>query len=229
MFDRATAGDYYREAMAQSIVTLNHAVGGLTRTSKMPWLSYSLSPKHCKTGSALRKVPGSVCSKCYACKGMYVFPVAKAAQKKRRQILLSNPEFWAGTIAALIEKKARYITDDRRYFRWHDSGDIQNDDHYKAIIWIAEIVQSVWFYLPTKEARCVPTLTGQQRWRIPHNLTVRKSMRMIGSGPVDDKLCTTVGWDGQFQCPAYSTADHKCGECRACWCQGFANINYNQH
>jgi len=43
----------------------------LTRTSKMPGLSYSLPAWECKTGSKLRKVKNSVCSACYALKGNY--------------------------------------------------------------------------------------------------------------------------------------------------------------
>ena len=40
--------------------------GSLTRTSKMPGLSYSLPAWECKTGSKLRKIKGSVCASCYA-------------------------------------------------------------------------------------------------------------------------------------------------------------------
>ena len=36
--------------------------GSLTRTSKMPGLSYSLPAWECKTGAKLRKIPGSVCA-----------------------------------------------------------------------------------------------------------------------------------------------------------------------
>jgi hypothetical protein len=36
--------------------------GSLTRTSKMPGLSYSLPAWECKTGSKLRKIKGSVCA-----------------------------------------------------------------------------------------------------------------------------------------------------------------------
>ena len=43
--------------------------GSLTRTSKMPGLSYSLPAWECKTGSKLRKIKGSVCASCYALKG----------------------------------------------------------------------------------------------------------------------------------------------------------------
>ena len=43
--------------------------GSMTRTKKMPGLSYSLPAWECITGAKLRKVPGSVCAGCYALKG----------------------------------------------------------------------------------------------------------------------------------------------------------------
>ena len=45
--------------------------GSMTRTSKMPGLSYSLPAWECKTGSKLRKIPGSVGASGYALKGNY--------------------------------------------------------------------------------------------------------------------------------------------------------------
>ena len=55
--------------------------GSLTRTSKMPGLSYSLPAWECKTGSKLRKIKGSVCASCYALKGNYTrYKAIKAAQ-----------------------------------------------------------------------------------------------------------------------------------------------------
>ena len=45
--------------------------GGLTYTTKMPGPSYNTPASRCQVGSALRKIPGSVCSSCYALKGNY--------------------------------------------------------------------------------------------------------------------------------------------------------------
>ena len=45
--------------------------GGLTYTTKMPGPSYNTPASRCITGAKLRKVPGSVCSSCYALKGNY--------------------------------------------------------------------------------------------------------------------------------------------------------------
>ena len=58
--------------------------GSLTRTSKVPGLSYSLPAWECKTGSKLRKIKGSVCASCYALKGNYTrYKAIKAAQYVR--------------------------------------------------------------------------------------------------------------------------------------------------
>ena len=90
--------------------------GSLTRTSKMPGLSYSLPAWECKTGSKLRKVPGSVCASCYALKGNYTrYKAIKAAQYVRLDSL-KDQRWVAGMVAQIIRQK---------YFRWHDAGDIQ--------------------------------------------------------------------------------------------------------
>ena len=58
--------------------------GAMTRTSKMPGLSYSLPAWECQVGAKLRAVKGSVCSGCYALKGNYTrYPAIKAAQYYR--------------------------------------------------------------------------------------------------------------------------------------------------
>jgi hypothetical protein len=59
-----------------------------TRTSKMPGLSYSLPAWECKTGSKLRKIPGSVCASCYALKGNYTrYKAIKEAQYRRLEAM----------------------------------------------------------------------------------------------------------------------------------------------
>ena len=56
----------------------------LSKPEKMPGFAYGLPAWECKTGAKLAKVPGSVCSGCYAMKGNYTrFPDIKRAQYKR--------------------------------------------------------------------------------------------------------------------------------------------------
>ena len=77
--------------------------GSMTRTSKMPGLSYSLPAWECKTASKLRKIKNSVCSACYALKGNYKrFPKVEEALERRYQSL--KAQAWVPAMAALIKK-----------------------------------------------------------------------------------------------------------------------------
>jgi hypothetical protein len=93
-------------------------VGGLSKPSKMPGWAYGIPAAECKTGAKLKLVPGSTCEGCYADKGCYVFPVVQAAQY-RRLAAIKNP-LWVEAMATLINSKKS------KYFRWHDSGDVQD-------------------------------------------------------------------------------------------------------
>ena len=91
--------------------------GSMTRTKKMPGLSYSLPAWECITGAKLRKVPGSVCAGCYALKGNYTrYPAIKAAQYYRLATLM-EPD-WIPAMVTQIKRQ--------KFFRWHDAGDIQS-------------------------------------------------------------------------------------------------------
>ena len=78
--------------------------GSLTRTSKMPGLSYSLPAWECKTGAKLREVPGSVCAGCYALKGNYTrYPAIKAAQYRPLDAI-NHPQ-WVEAMAVKIKNQ----------------------------------------------------------------------------------------------------------------------------
>jgi hypothetical protein len=96
-------------------------VGGLSKPSKMPGWAYGIPAAECKTGKKLQDVPGSTCEGCYATKGCYVFPVVQAAQYRRLEAIKSP--LWVGAMALLINSKKS------KWFRWHDSGDVQDVDH----------------------------------------------------------------------------------------------------
>ena len=89
----------------------------LTRTSKMPGLSYSLPAWACQTGSKLRKVKTSPCYGCYALKNNYTrYPAIKEAQYRRLDAI-NHPQ-WVEAMAAQIKRQ--------KWFRWHDAGDLQS-------------------------------------------------------------------------------------------------------
>jgi len=119
-------------------------VGGLSKPSKMPGWSIGLPAKECKTGGKLQKVEGSVCYNCYALKGCYVFKVVQDAQYKRLAAI-TNP-LWVGAMATLINSKKSDV------FRWHDSGDIQDEAHLLKIFSVCKLTPKIKHWMPTREA-----------------------------------------------------------------------------
>ena len=116
-----------------------------TKTSKMPGLSYSLPAWECKTGWKLAQVPGTPCFSCYAKKGNYTrYPAIKAAQYRRLDAI-KNP-YWVEAMAALINSKKPDV------FRWHDSGDVQDEAHLFKIFEVCENTPTKKHWMPTREA-----------------------------------------------------------------------------
>ena len=101
-----------------------------TKTSKMPGLSYSLPAWECKTGSKLRKIKNSVCSMCYALKGNYTRYKAIKAAQYRRLDATKDPR-WVDAMAAVIKRQ--------KWFRWHDAGDVQDQQHLNKIFEICRL------------------------------------------------------------------------------------------
>jgi hypothetical protein len=119
-------------------------VGGLSKPSKMPGWSIGFPAKECNTGSKLVKIKNSVCEGCYALKGCYVFPVVQAAQY-RRLAAIKNP-YWVAAMSLLINSKKPDV------FRWHDSGDVQDEAHLFKIFEVCENTPTKKHWMPTREA-----------------------------------------------------------------------------
>ena len=187
--------------------------GSLTRTSKMPGLSYSLPAWECKTGSKLRKVKGSVCSACYALKGNYTrYKAIKAAQYDRLEKIKNS--LW---VAAMVVQVKR-----QKYFRWHDAGDVQDLEHLKKIYSVCKLTPEVKHWMPTREAWIKNHLDSK-----PDNLVIRFSPPMIGqrndSWPNSSMVVETGA-----TCPAPSQGG-KCGSCRQCWDSTVKVVSYGKH
>jgi len=192
--------------------------GSLTRTSKMPGLSYSLPAWECKTGSKLRKVPGSVCASCYALKGNYTrYKAIKAAQYVRLEAL-KDQRWIAGMVAQIIRQK---------YFRWHDAGDIQDLDHLKKIFKVCELTPETQHWMPTREASILKQVKPEE---VPENLIIRMSSHMVDQGPVKFWPWTSTVTSGQglASCPAPSQGG-QCGSCRQCWDRETPTVSYGKH
>ena len=185
-----------------------------TRTSKMPGLSYSLPAWECKTGSKLRKIPGSVCASCYALKGNYTrYKAIKAAQYVRLASL--NSELWTAAIVTQIKRQ--------KYFRWHDAGDVQDVQHLNKIYEVCRLTPGTKHWMPTREAWIKDHLDSK-----PDNLVIRFSAPMIDqAAPASWPNSSEVVTEGAT-CPAPQQGN-SCGDCRNCWNPEIKTIKYGKH
>lgn len=202
--------------------------GDLSATTKMPCKSFNLPAWECKTGSKLAKIPGTVCHGCYAMKGNYTrFPSVKKAQYKRLDQLF-NPA-WVDAMVSMIEREVKRINEP--IFRWHDAGDIQNINHLKNIVAVANKTPGVKHWIPTQENKMVNDFI-KAGGVVPNNLIIRVSASMVnGKPPKNAKYTSTVHTTKKvigYECPAYKQ-DAQCLECRACWDTKIKNVSYKQH
>ena len=188
--------------------------GSMTRTSKMPGLSYSLPAWECKTGSKLRKIKGSVCASCYALKGNYTrYKAIKAAQYVRLEAL-KDQRWIAAMVAQIIRQK---------YFRWHDAGDVQDLDHLKKIYEVCRLTPDTKHWMPTREAWVKDHLNSK-----PDNLVIRFSAPMIDqAAPASWPNSSEVVTEGAT-CPAPQQGN-SCGDCRQCWDPAVKVVSYGKH
>jgi hypothetical protein len=214
--------------------------GGLSHTSKMPCASYSLPAHACKTGSILRTIPGSTCARCYAAdtrehasmrstelhRGAatrYLYPNVKQALDRRLHSI-SHPQ-WVEAMVALIKES------NNRYFRWHDSGDLQSVTHLANIAEVCRRTPRVKHWLPTRELNMIRQYE-HDHGLLPRNLVVRISATMVNKPAPYGRLTSVVAIDQStlpgFACSAYKQ-NGTCGHCRACWDKRIRTIVYLSH
>jgi len=140
----------------------------------MPCHGYALPAQRCRLGSFLQQLPKAICYYCYALRGRYLFPKVQAAMEKRIASL-SDPR-WVEAVSTLIHRSGD------RYFRWHDSGDLQSIEHLEKVIQVCKNLPRIRFWLPTREYQTVEAyrrLGGD----IPPNLCIRYSAHFIDGRP----------------------------------------------
>ena len=191
--------------------------GGLSKPSKMPGPAYNLPAWACITGAKLALVPGTVCHGCYAMKGRYRFSNVKTALARRLEAL-GHPD-WIKAMTVLIKGE--------KFFRWHDSGDLQSVEHLKKIFEVCEATPDTQHWLPTQERQFLP-LPG---FKIPKNLIIRLSNAKNDTKPGNawDHWSTVVTKPRAGRiCPAPKQGN-TCGSCRACWSKDVKEIQYRIH
>ena len=188
--------------------------GSMTRTSKMPGLSYSLPAWACQTGAKLRKIPGTPCFGCYALKGNYIrYPAIKKAQYYRLDSLARGS--WVAAMVAQIKRQ--------KWFRRHDAGDVQSVDHMKKIFEVCRLTPDTNHWLPTQERSYLPAPEA-----VPSNLIIRLSgSKVNGPPPAAWEHTSSVVTKGA-SCPA-PTQGKKCRECRMCWTKSVKHVSYGKH
>ena len=216
--------------LAIAIETLKGFTGGLSTPSKMPCYSYNIPAWECKTGKKLMKVKGSTCASCYAMKGRYVFTQTKNALYRR--FFTIDKQMWVEAMTLNIA-----LLENSGYFRWHDSGDVQDVEHLDKISQIANNLPEIKFWLPTREYGFVNDYTNT----VPNNLTIRFSAHLVDSyKEVSNKIGSiTISNEaviGQLDLQNVSVchatraeSSHKCETCRGCWDKDVKTIAYLKH
>jgi hypothetical protein len=149
-------------------------------------------------------------------KGCYVFKVVQEAQYKRLAAI-KHPQWVIAMVYLISSKKSKF-------FRWHDSGDVQDLKHLAKIFKVARLTPDVQHWMPTREAWVKPYLS-----RAPKNLLIRFSMPMVDQPAAASwpHTSTVVSGEGRT-CPA-PDQNNACGDCRACWDPSVKNVAYGKH
>ena len=214
--------------------------GGLSHTTKMPCASFSLPSHNCAFGvqQGWVKIKNSICAKCYARKGRYLFPNVKKCLEKRLAGI-QHP-LWVEAMIFLINE------DKSDYFRWHDSGEVVDGPHLLKIMEVVEGTPHKKHWLPTKQLQLLQRLLESRHGKLPDNLTVRASSPLCDCKPNlqlkyegfpgVNSCCVSKdrpAWFLQLStskvCPAIAEHTGKCGDCRACWDRSVECVLYPQH
>lgn len=202
--------------------------GGLTQTTKMPCQSYSLPTIACITGFRMREIAGSICSDCYADKGNYRKYSNNIEPAQHARLESINDELWVDAMVVSIGAD--------KYFRWHDSGDIQSIEHLEKIADVARATPHCMHWLPTREYGIVSAFTAQ--YDVPDNLIIRLSAMFTDRPVVVPKTLQNVAGvavSNVHSKKAIGTAcnaprqNGECRSCRACWNRKVAAVSYSIH
>jgi len=186
----------------------------------------------CPTGARLAKVEGTVCSRCYARKGRFIF--ANVIQSTIATYAIVEAVLRDDTLRGAYVATWKAYAKGRRMIRLHGSGDVYSTQYWALLKEIAAACGGTLFWLPTKE-----TLVASDR-AIPDNLIVRYSMAKVNApsdvasdGELISIVVDAVDYDysGTFRCPATfnPTWQGTCNDCRACADRSKRVIVYRRH
>jgi hypothetical protein len=131
-----------------------------------------------------------------------------------------------------VEAMITLIGDDR-YFRWHDSGDVQDAAHFTKIVDVCKGTPKTKHWMPTRE-RAIVEKWIEKHGPLPPNLVVRMSAVRFDEAVKPIKGTTTTSgshWKQPaigHECPA-PQQNGNCGDCRACWDKRVKHVSYHKH
>jgi hypothetical protein len=202
--------------------------GGLTQTTKMPCKSYSLPTIACVTGFKMRAIAGTPCAICYAEKGNYRKYQNNIEPAQHARLVSITDDLWVDAMVVSIGAD--------KYFRWHDSGDIQDIEHLEKIAEVCRRTPNCMHWLPTREYGIVSAFTAQ--YDIPKNLIIRLSAMFTDKAvtiPASLKGIAGIAVSNVHSKTAIGTAcnapkqNGECRTCRACWSRKVAAVSYSIH
>lgn len=208
----------------------------LSKTSKMNCNSWSTQALDtCPRGKELSMIDGSICSQCYACKGMYRFPSVKNRRIENYAQWQSDSNDWIDSMVLKINRTKSPL------FRFFDSGDLTSVEQLDDIISVCLQCKTKQFWIPTRENTII------KNWLelgnvIPSNVNLRISADMVDDDETtlrEDSIkmgCTTSRVlfnpeknDTENICPATIDGSGNCGSCTNCWDKKIKVIVYKAH
>jgi ribosomal protein L40E len=199
-----------------------HSLGEAT---KMPCYTYSISAWNCHRGSKLRKIPGSVCNKCYAIRGNFARPTVQRVMNARQEAM--DHPLWVPAMVIVLN-----AWETSGYFRWFASGDLQGLGVLLKICAVARQTPHIRHWLPTHEVGILGAFK-RAGFTYPKNLVVRLSSDMIEAKP-SKSVMKNLGVLGgavskvKWNCPA-PKQENMCQQCRKCWYKDVSVVTYKYH
>ena len=134
-----------------------------------------------------------------------------------RRLAALKDQRWVRAMVTLMEG--------RKYFRWHDSGDIQSAWHLARILEVCKQTPSTKHWLPTREAQLLALMDPAI---IPTNLIIRLSATKVDGAAGKSWPWTSTVSTTTKTCPAPDQGG-KCQSCRKCWDRSVDNVQYAKH
>lgn len=213
----------------------NQTTSLFTWTSAMDCWSFSLpAGKDGACPMAIENDPQSICSKCYAMTGRYVFSNIIKSQYIRfgwvKESLLNK------TFINDMTNKIGALTPNA-YFRWHDSGDLFSLEYLQAVTQICNNLPHIKFWVPTRAWRFPHWKSALSRLDSLSNVVVRYSALYTNDHSPFVSSCGSTVIDDISKLPPIHTICPKtlnhssCGKenCRSCWDKNSNKIAYLEH